>query len=63
MPNDRYPSTETCSEHSFEQLGIRMPAHLNARLEEIARREHNGVSAVCRRLLPAALAAHESDAA
>jgi hypothetical protein len=34
-----------------KQIGLRVPADLNQQLELIARRECNGVSAVCRRLI------------
>jgi predicted transcriptional regulator len=39
------------------QLGIRLPPDMIARLESIARAEHNGISAVVRRLLTVALEA------
>lgn len=39
------------------QHGIRFPQSLNRRLDSIARREGNGVSAVVRRLVSEALAA------
>lgn len=41
---------------SPKQLGVRLPADMTARLQSIARAEHNGVSAVVRRLLTVALA-------
>jgi hypothetical protein len=55
------PATET-RQPAAKQIGVRVPADLQIQLEAIARREHNGVAAVCRRLITAALAA-ESDAA
>ena len=45
-----------------KQLGIRIPADLNTRLEAIAKREQNPVASVARRLLTAALA-HGDEAA
>ncbi len=49
---------------SLKQIGIRVPARMNDQLEAIAKRENNGVSAVVRRLLAAALApAHGDEAA
>lgn len=44
----------------IRQIGIKMPARLSDRLEAIARRESNGISAVCRRLLEEALPREES---
>jgi len=44
-----------------KQLGIRIPADLNTRLEAIAKREQNPVASVARRLLTAALAREISD--
>ena len=46
-----------------KQIGVRLPAHLNTKLEALARRENNGVSATVRRLLTAALARHGDEAA
>lgn len=34
-----------------KQIALRVPAALNEQLEIIARRECNGISAVCRRLI------------
>lgn len=48
---------------STRQLGIRVPIRLSDQLEALARRENNGVSAVCRRLLAAALATNGNEAA
>jgi metal-responsive CopG/Arc/MetJ family transcriptional regulator len=42
-------------ESEVKQIGIKVPLRLSDRLEEIARRESNGISAVCRRLLTEAL--------
>jgi hypothetical protein len=61
MADDR--PLDARSELSHKQIGIRLPADLNAKIEAIARREHNGVAAVCRRLLAAALAADNQDVA
>jgi hypothetical protein len=41
------------------QIGIKMPHDLIGRLETVARREGNGISAVCRRLLSAAIQQEE----
>jgi predicted transcriptional regulator len=38
-----------------KQLGVRLPARLNARLEALARAENNAVAATARRLLTQAL--------
>lgn len=45
------------------QIGIRVPARISDQLKAIALAENNGVSAVVRRLLTAALAAHDHEAA
>jgi predicted DNA-binding protein len=45
-----------------KQIGIRIPLDLIDRLEAIARRENNGLSAVVRRLLTAAID-HSDEAA
>jgi hypothetical protein len=64
MPNARRSTpNEPPPIHSTKQLGIRVPTQMSDRLEAIARREHNGVSAVCRRLLAQSLAAHGDEAA
>lgn len=34
-----------------KQIGVRVPADLNRQLQIIARRESNGIAAVCRRLI------------
>jgi hypothetical protein len=49
-------STDNRSDAPARQLGIRLPAHMGEQLEAMARRENNGISAVVRRLLTAALA-------
>jgi hypothetical protein len=54
------PDAPTRPDPPTKQLGVRIPTELSLRLEAIARRENNGVSAVCRRLLTAALAAGEA---
>lgn len=65
MANSRRPSTKTprpvCA--AAKHIGLRVPIQISDRLEAIARREHNGVSAVVRRLLTAALAANGDEAA
>jgi hypothetical protein len=40
---------------TFKQIGIKVPQRLGDQLVALARRESNGVSAVCRRLLTEAL--------
>jgi hypothetical protein len=57
------PDVDTRPDALHKQLGIRVPVQLSDQLEAIAKREHNGVAAVCRRLLASALASHEQDAA
>jgi predicted DNA-binding protein len=49
------PRAEGTTPTLSRQLGIRIPADLNTRLEAIAKREQNPVASVCRRLLTAAL--------
>jgi hypothetical protein len=49
------PQNEAERNEHTRQIGIRLPVSLLARLEVIAHREANGVSAVRRRLLSAAL--------
>jgi predicted HicB family RNase H-like nuclease len=60
MANHRRPACNDLPEdsetRSSKQLGVRVPTHINDQLEAIAKRESNGVSAVVRRLLTAALA-------
>jgi hypothetical protein len=59
MANDRRQSTDSTPEIRLtagKQIGLRVPARMGAQLEAMARRENNGVSAVIRRLLTAALA-------
>lgn len=41
-------------------IGIKVPRELSRQLESIARRERNGVSAVCRRLLSSAVEQDEA---
>ena len=38
-------------ETTSKQIGLRLPADLNRQLEDLAQKENNGLSAVCRRLL------------
>lgn len=58
------PEKEARSNLAEKYIGIRVPAHLNDQLNAIAKRESNGKSAVCRRLLTLALAtSHDSEAA
>src|SRR5688572_11285187 len=61
--NDAPDTNSTAPAAANKQLGIRVPVELSDRLESIARREHNGISAVCRRLLASALADHDNEAA
>jgi hypothetical protein len=63
MPNARRSTPKEPSVQSTKQLGIRVPTQMSDRLEAIAKREHNGVSAVCRRLLAESLASHGDEAA
>ncbi len=49
------PETE-----STKQIGVKVPIELSDRLQNIARRERNGVSAVCRRLLSDAIQREEA---
>jgi metal-responsive CopG/Arc/MetJ family transcriptional regulator len=44
---------------STTQIGVKLPAELRARLESVARRERNGLSAVARRLLSEAIQREE----
>jgi hypothetical protein len=46
---------------TIKQIAIRVDAPLRDRIQKIARQEHNGVAAVCRRLLTAALDQEEAD--
>ena len=55
MSKSREPSGASGS----KQIGLRLPADLNRRLEDIAQREANGVSAVCRRLIARGLRAEQ----
>jgi hypothetical protein len=58
------PETEIRSTPADTYIGIRVPAHLNDQLQAIAKRENNGKSAVCRRLLTSALkTSHDHEAA
>jgi predicted DNA-binding protein len=54
------PDAPTRPDPPAKQIGIRIPPELSDRLEAIARRENNGISAVCRRLLTTALEAGEA---
>lgn len=51
------------SEPAEKYVGLRIPSHLNDRLDAIARRENNGKSAVLRRLISRALATSPDDEA
>ena len=62
-PHRTSRETEIRPDKSDRHIGIRVPPELNDQLQAIARREHNGISAVCRRLLAAALAAGGNEAA
>jgi hypothetical protein len=42
-----------------KSIAIRVDPRLNDQIEAIAKREHNGIAAVCRRLLTEALAREE----
>lgn len=42
-----------------KQIGVKVPLELNERLKAVARRESNGISAVCRRLLSEAVQREE----
>ena len=53
------PASSALPERSVKQVGIRVPARVMAQLEMLAKRESNGVSAVCRRFIADGLAAEE----
>ena len=62
----RQPTDTSCTEirsAAAKSIGVRVPAHMGDQLEALARRENNGVSAVVRRLLTAALSEHGDEAA
>lgn len=63
MADDRrrrqLPTSHSQPESATKSIGIRVPVLLGKQLEALARRENNGVSAVVRRLLTAALS-HEA---
>jgi hypothetical protein len=65
MANTRRPTDPSTHPDTpaLKQIGIRVPARMSDQLEALARRENNGVSAVIRRLLTAALAEHGDEAA
>lgn len=43
-----------------KHIGVKVPMRLVERIQEIARRENNGISAVCRRLLTVAVEREET---
>ncbi len=53
------PDPRADSPEVTKQIGIRLPVRIAEKLEAMARRESNGVSAVCRRLLSSGLALEE----
>lgn len=64
MANARTPRRQTDATYpvttsTTRVIGVRLPARMTDQLEALARRENNGISAVVRRLLTAALS-HEA---